>query len=592
MGNGQLRCCESKDLKQRILEQGEALNLYERLRKLVDRRPYLQSPLHPLNVWVQSCFASLEALRLDEAADHLGRIDVELKIDDKRLRAAFEKFDVDSSGKLEIGEFRHFCTYIGFGSQAADQVLADNDRDRDGVISLDEFSDFVGRHGGVHHLFETRRRAMHEESGHDRGYHIEVGSRVRAYFYTSGKQSKAVWDARVLELNEDGKHATLEFGMGQIKRNQEIPRDWIESDVDLVEAFRGIGMFDDSQLFWTILTPPSEQQSVKMLNERQANAISHVRVLAMNSHAQALPRLTRRCKGLGVSDEGLWAVLTWIRDLAPIIIHVDLDKIGKFLEHDTHYRNQFETKTSNGLLDEETRNAWERDLYGGTYSGAAPFHRPKYGVLDVMNDHRGVVCARQYGDSYITLKNVRLRCTFAPEDSGGICGSRLAVLDQFAHVLQEFSDEELMEVARVAGADVGCESRIGTSAKLGEYRYKEAQIHGDVQLKRDVRRLVVHPRHRVDGWDENRIRKLCEKHAWEFCWMDDERTRRIRDDKEYREGMQTLPFQINWLSGELDHISEAPDEAAIRRRENMNRLRTADATEMNRAAAARGKPVK
>ena len=35
------------------------------------------------------------------------------------------------------------------------------------------------------------------------------------------------------------------------------------------------------------------------------------------------------------------------------------------------------------------------------------------------------------------LKDVRLRTTFAATDSGGIQGSRLAVLDKYAHVLKE-----------------------------------------------------------------------------------------------------------------------------------------------------------
>lgn len=35
------------------------------------------------------------------------------------------------------------------------------------------------------------------------------------------------------------------------------------------------------------------------------------------------------------------------------------------------------------------------------------------------------------------LKDVRLRCTFASTDSGGISGQRLAVLDKYAHVLKE-----------------------------------------------------------------------------------------------------------------------------------------------------------
>ena len=36
---------------------------------------------------------------------------------------------------------------------------------------------------------------------------------------------------------------------------------------------------------------------------------------------------------------------------------------------------------------------------------------------------------------YLVLKDVRLRCSFAATDSGGIKGSRLAVLDKYAHVV-------------------------------------------------------------------------------------------------------------------------------------------------------------
>lgn len=36
----------------------------------------------------------------------------------------------------------------------------------------------------------------------------------------------------------------------------------------------------------------------------------------------------------------------YIRDRAPILIHVNLDKVLSFLLKDTHYRNQFETGTS------------------------------------------------------------------------------------------------------------------------------------------------------------------------------------------------------------------------------------------------------
>jgi len=45
---------------------------------------------------------------------------------------------------------------------------------------------------------------------------------------------------------------------------------------------------------------------------------------------------------------------------------------------------------------------------------------------------------------------------------GGLdCKIRLAVLDQYAHVLAEYSDEELCEVARVANAPCGSRIELG-----------------------------------------------------------------------------------------------------------------------------------
>merc|ERR1719421_1695548 len=120
------------------------------------------------------------------------------------------------------------------------------------------------------------------------------------------------------------------------------------------------------------------------------------------------------------------------------------------MESDTHYRNQFETASSGGLLKPAVRERWERDLFGGTYDKADGFDRCKYGVLNVMNDFRGVVKCAQYGDSYLVLKDVRLRCTLSPEDSANLKADRLAVLDYYAHVLEEYSDSELLETMKVA----------------------------------------------------------------------------------------------------------------------------------------------
>jgi hypothetical protein len=367
--------------------------------------------------------------------------------------------------------------------------------------------------------------------------------------------SQAVWDGRVVRAASNSQ-VLVQFDMGTSQFCQEIPRDWIEQDVDLMEALQKIGLFDDAQHYWTMILSPSEQHVVKSLGSCQRTAIDHVRTLAAHSHSQALPTLMERARSIGINEEHLWAMLTWIRDCASIIIHVRLDSVGQFLESDTHYRNQFETKTSNGMLNTDTRTQWESDLFGGSYGNSAPVDRPKYGVLDVMNDHRGVVCAYHYGDSYLVLKNVRLRCSFAPEDSGGISGSRLAVLDQYAHVLLEYEDNELLEVARIANAPEGSKERIGNSLLLSEY--KEAQIHGEIDLKKHVKRLVVNERHHTADADfgEARVRALCHKHGWEVSWMDNERKRRISEE---RSRVDPIGFKVNWSNGDVIACAEVPD---------------------------------
>ena len=51
--------------------------------------------------------------------------------------------------------------------------------------------------------------------------------------------------------------------------------------------------------------------------------------------------------------------LQWVRSTSPIIIHINLDKVLKFLVKDTHYRNRFETGTSGGSTDKVARKSWE-----------------------------------------------------------------------------------------------------------------------------------------------------------------------------------------------------------------------------------------
>jgi len=523
----------------------------DKLTELLEERPYLQRKEHPSHLRVEMVWRCLEQKNIPEAVDNLTMIQKAIEADDKGLKAAFKKFDLDNSGELETEEFKHFATYVGFKSEIIELLLEKHDGDHNGKISLREFQDFVGRMGGITTLFDHRREAV-AKKGDRQIAKIPVGSRVRAYHYegNTNKQSTSVWDARVVEVSSFGDTAKLEFSLGSDQKAevQEVPIEWIMEDLDLIQALSSLGICEDAQHYWTILLPASEQYVAQTLTDCQAKAIYEVRRQATLSHNSTVIKLLERGSTIGISNGELWSVLTWVRDLAPIIVHVDLDAVVKFLETDTHYRNQFETSSSKGLLCPQKREEWERKLFGGSYDEAEPFVRPKYGVLDVMNDNRGVMCARDYGDSYMMLQNARLRCTFSPVDSGGLCGDRLAVLDQYAHVLMEFSDDELREVSRVANAREGSQDRIGDSSKLEGFNYKEAQIHGEIDLKKHVKRLVVHPRHMVDGVDEMQIRKVCNTHGWEFQWMHEEKKRRMWEE---RRNPDVALMERSWRSEEV-----------------------------------------
>lgn len=348
----------------------------------------------------------------------------------------------------------------------------------------------------------------------------------------------AVNDARFTRWARAGgsnRRLLLEQGCGQVDAQELDGKGCLE---DGEAASLKTGSLDNGPGKLELLTSPgailpaaSELQAALELTPCQLRALEHIRNLARKNHERALPEVEARACSLGFREKHVWTALTWIRECAQIIIHVNLDKALDFLESDAFYRSQFETGTSGGLLNARTRESWERDLFGGAYDGCSPFERVKYGVLNVFNDPRGYVRLTNFGDSYLVLRDVRLRCTLSPEDSGQVAGGkrlepraapaaeRLAVPDLYAHVLREYSDEELCEALRAANArDVRCGD---TGRVVRPRKYKEVQIHGELRLCRHVARLVAHERH----WPlQRRLEQLCERHGWTLGWMDMERS--------------------------------------------------------------------
>ena len=52
------------------------------------------------------------------------------------------------------------------------------------------------------------------------------------------------------------------------------------------------------------------------------------------NHVVALPKLKERVFELGFSEQDMFMALAWIRELSPILVHIDLDNVGNFLKNE------------------------------------------------------------------------------------------------------------------------------------------------------------------------------------------------------------------------------------------------------------------
>lgn len=470
--------------------------------RLMTRYPFLAFSAHYLNHRIMNMIDAMKSGRDETVLADFAEISLEARLEEETLKALFEKFkvtrnDVAVSGQdvLAMRDVGFMLGYLGLpcSRDDASNLIAQVDQNRDYLLNFEEFSCGVGALGGTLKVFEKR-------------------------FF----QNPNLFPSR---------GASLVDGENEKDRKE------------LASMFADIGFSDSAQAYWRLVLPRSEMKAVAELKAFQKTALRTIREIAKKNHEAAIHKLQQRFEKIGWTVTQMWMVLAWIREIAPIIVQLDIDVMLCHLRNDTHYRNQFETHTSGGLLNEDGRAKWERDLFLGAYDGpeVEPFDRCKYGVLNVMNDFRGVARTEIYGDSYIILKDVRLRCTFSPRDSGNLKAGSLAVLDYFAHELLEYTDAELKEVVKVAS---GGEAVVGDSTVITHLEYKEAQIHGEIDFTKHIDMLVVHDRHR-NGYIPIFLREVCDKHGWNLSWISEEKERITKppdpgDLKEWNERFWTV----------------------------------------------------
>ena len=287
------------------------------------------------------------------------------------------------------------------------------------------------------------------------------------------------------------------------------------------------------------------------LTDTQRKVLAHMRstigARSAESHAAALARVT----ALGYTEADYARLIEYLRNDAPVIIafhpdkkltrttavygaahaelpdyRVPVDRASAVLVDallaDTHYRNQFETGLTSGspsAYPGGSRDTWERGLFDGLYQEGpfTPHERPKYGSLNASNDP-GATATASYGSSYFVLTDeARRRATFTAGDSSGISwGSMkqgMGMVDAFEALLAnpQLNDEQLRAMIRVAKGEV--------PSLPSRHPYVEAQIHGPVELAKDVKEIVGHARF-LGTPVEAKLRELARKTGVPIRWQD------------------------------------------------------------------------
>ncbi len=262
-------------------------------------------------------------------------------------------------------------------------------------------------------------------------------------------------------------------------------------------------------------------------------AVDHVRRCARSEAARSAARIDRAVGRLAAPVDTS-AVRRAVAE-APVVLHLHPDRITadgrtvvEGLEAEGRWRTQWETGISAGALAAHpggVRDGWERDLFGGAYDGSPPSARPAYGALDLLGLPDGP-CPRFGSCRLVLAPSVRGRTTLClgdshlgPRDLGppDVPDAIIAGLLEPAEPLAGSAviGPGVLDVAGVVAHLVATGRWSGPGRVMDAY--VEAQVHGRVDLDRDVVGLVVDPSYRGTATG-GRLAALAAVHGWTVAW--------------------------------------------------------------------------
>gem|GEM_PF-228161 len=283
--------------------------------------------------------------------------------------------------------------------------------------------------------------------------------------------------------------------------------------------------------------PPMELASCQMA------AIQHINARARGRRSIALETREHIRQMCNLPSQAMESAVETIRSHARVALHFHPDRpvasgqtvAEALLEHGT-YRNQFETKISNGGVTAFAggqRDECERRLFGGSYHTpeVTPEDRPRYGALDLLGHAEGP--APRFGSCYFILAGpASQRCTITYQDSHSD-PSEVGTLEELDDVLAALLRDVFFHDAALGERDLTVATLLrriesalanpvgGRAAHERPFRnlnqYIEAQVHGPVLLATDADALVVDPSFRGTA-TEDRLSELCRRYEVALQW--------------------------------------------------------------------------
>lgn len=275
-----------------------------------------------------------------------------------------------------------------------------------------------------------------------------------------------------------------------------------------------------------------EQRSdLAKVSAAQRAALLHADIAARSRESDAGERLQRVLDNAACPSDAIDDAMRSIRSDARVVLHFHPDRYGikpitvaESLLADGQYRNQFETGLSAGsrtAFAGGSRDRWERVLFGGAYHGPDVLaqDRPKYGALELIRYPDGPL--PRFGSCYFVLRpavSTRSTFTFGGSEKADAL-DRLGTLANMNSVMASL----LEEVAAGGGTPVPWPPLVAPTLGVSNLTVRgllarlarelpmqrpdpslgpagrvldscvEAQVHGCIDLRKDVESLVIDP---------------------------------------------------------------------------------------------------